>query len=153
MSRINKLKLDRGGFTLIELVIVIVTLGIIAAVAIPKFSDMASSSKRNATLQEMTSLKKAIIGNPEALAGGEYIDRGFEGDIGYPPSSLNDLVNKPGSLLVYDPITRIGWNGPYVDSSGASYLKDAWDNNYVYSVASREIVSTGGGSDSIKISF
>jgi prepilin-type N-terminal cleavage/methylation domain-containing protein len=145
-------RLDRRGFTLIELVIVIVTLGIIAAVAIPRFGEIAESSKVNATRSEMIVLKKAIVGNAESVAGGTYIDRGFEGDVGFAPGRLEDLVRKPDSISAYDRFTRLGWNGPYVDSSGGLYLADAWGVNYVYQPANRRIISIGGA-DSIIVKF
>lgn len=145
-------KLDRRGFTLIELVIVIVTLGIVAAVAIPRFGNITESSKTNATRSEMIVLKKAIVGNPESVAGGEYIDRGFEGDVGFVPSQLVDLTRKPDSVAAYDKFTRLGWNGPYVDSAQALYLNDSWGTPYVYQPGSRRIVSVGGP-DSIIVNF
>ncbi len=141
------------GFTLIEIVIIIVTLGILAAVAIPKFADMTESSKVNATKQELSSLKKAIVGNPEAVAGGEYIDRGFEGDVGFVPGTLADLAAKPDSVTTYDQLTRLGWNGPYIDGSNSDYLTDAWGDNYVFLPGSRTILSTGGGADTIRVTF
>ncbi|MCD6250165.1 MAG: prepilin-type N-terminal cleavage/methylation domain-containing protein [candidate division Zixibacteria bacterium] len=147
------IKLDQGGFTLIELVIIIVVLGILAAVAIPKFSDMSDSSKINATKQELTALKQAIVGNPSVTAGGAYINRGFEGDVGFPPERLQDLVSKPDSVTTYNPLTRLGWNGPYIDDNGDSYLNDAWETTYTYQPSGRQILSTGGGSDTISITF
>lgn len=143
---------SQGGFTLIELVIIIVVLGILAAVAIPKFGDMAESSKVTATRSELVALKKAIVGNPSAVAGGSYIDRGFAGDVGLIPSQLIDLVVKPGSLAVYDRLTRLGWNGPYIDSSGGNYSRDAWGNSYLYEPAIRRIMSING-SDTIQVTF
>jgi MSHA pilin protein MshA len=44
----SRLKKEEGGFTLIELIIVIVILGIIAGVAIPKFIGLADSAKISA---------------------------------------------------------------------------------------------------------
>jgi len=146
-------RLDQRGFTLIELVIIIVVLGILAAVAVPRYFDVAESSKENATKQEMIALRRAIAGNPSATAGGEYIDRGFEGDCGFVPSLLTDLVSKPGSLSVYNPLTRLGWNGPYMDSSSGDYLTDAWGNAYAYQPTLRRLRSTGGGSDTITVTF
>ena len=145
-------RLDRDGFTLIELAIIIVTLGILAAVAVPRFADLANSSKINATKQELTALKRAIVGNPAAVSGGVYIDRGFEGDAGFVPSRLEDLVTRPDSVATYDALTRLGWNGPYLDGAGGEYLTDAWSTDYVYQPGSRQILSTGG-SDTIRITF
>ncbi len=148
----HNLVVRSAGFTLVELVIIIVILGIVAAVAVPRFADMADSSRRTATLQEMQSLRRAIVGNPDVVAGGQLIDRGFEGDVGKPPDRLEDLVSRPDSIAPYDPVIRGGWNGPYIDGTAASYLNDSWDQTYGYDPAARRIVSNGGG-DSIVVVF
>jgi len=147
-----RIRFNQRGFTLIELVIIIIVLGILAAVAIPKFSGMATSSRINATKQEMKSLKTAIVGDPSAVAGGEYISRGFEGDVGFTPSRLPDLVVKPDSVSLYNPLTRLGWNGPYIDSSNSEYLTDAWGVAYTFAPALRTITSIGG-TDTIRMTF
>lgn len=155
MTKIKHKEFDRlhqSGFSLVELVIIIVTLGILAVVAIPMFGDMVEGSKISATKSEMDSLKRAIVGNPRVVAGGELIDRGFEGDCGFPPSQLSDLVNKPGSLAVYNRITRLGWNGPYIDDDNGEYLSDAWNTSYIYNSSGRSIISAGG-SDTITVTF
>lgn len=133
---------SKAGFTLIELVIIIIILGIVAAVAVPKFGTLTEEAKANATREEIRRIKTAIVGDPQVVAGGQYISRGYEGDVGFAPSSLIDLVVKPDSIPTYDKFTRLGWNGPYLDSAENNYLNDAWNNPYVYNVAARTISST-----------
>lgn len=51
---------SHSGFTLIELVIIIVVLGILAAVAIPKYQDITSEAKEAAARASLGSLRSGI---------------------------------------------------------------------------------------------
>lgn len=148
----NRRLSESAGFTLIEIVIVIIVLGIIAAVAIPRFGDMSENAKTTATKEEMMRLKIAIIGDASVKAGGKHASRGFLGDVGSVPTALVDLAVKPGAVAVYNNFTGLGWNGPYMDSAGGDYLSDAWGTAYVYDAVGRTITSTGGPSN-IVLSF
>jgi MSHA pilin protein MshA len=52
--------LNQRGFTLIELVIIIAVLGILAAVAIPKYADITSESKQAATRGALGGLRSGV---------------------------------------------------------------------------------------------
>ena len=54
------MKNSKKGFTLIELMIVVAIIGILAAIAIPKFADLINKSKEGATKGSLSSVRSAI---------------------------------------------------------------------------------------------
>jgi MSHA pilin protein MshA len=51
---------NQKGFTLIEIIAVLVILGILAAVAVPKYIDMAGQAKINAAMGEVSEVKSSL---------------------------------------------------------------------------------------------
>jgi len=58
--KINIAKKGTAGFTLVELVVVIIVLGILAAVAVPKFVDFTADAKDSALKGSLGGVRSAI---------------------------------------------------------------------------------------------
>lgn len=62
---------SRRAFTLVEILIVVVILGILAAIVIPQFANVSSDTQRSATYYELQKLRKAVgvyrVRNSDAL--------------------------------------------------------------------------------------
>ncbi len=137
----NRLR-SYDGFTLIELVLIIVIIGIITAVAVIQMSTSLETAKSESTKSELDELAFAIAGNPAIGVNGARTDFGYVGDVGGLPPNLDALVQNPGGYAT--------WKGPYIESGGSlEYKKDGWGIDYTYT--DTLIRSTGSGSNIDKI--
>jgi len=105
----NRRQLCSSGFTLIELMIVVVILGLLATIVVPRILNRPEQARRMKAKVEIRSIESAL-----AL---------FKTDTGrFPTTSegLEALVSNPGIK---------GYNGDgYLDKVPV----DPWDNKYIY---------------------
>ena len=132
---------SQNGYTLIEMVMVLVIIGIIATVGLNSLTAVNQTNRFEKTRAEVDRLAAAIVGDASLVSGGVRTDFGYVGDVGSLPPNLDALITNPGGYTT--------WNGPYhddefsVDGSSASFKLDAWGRAYAYS-GGTTITSTGG---------
>jgi len=100
----------RGGFTLVELLLVLLILGILAAIVVPKFTGRSEQARVAAAQTQIANF-------------GVALDM-FEADNGYYPKGKNGLND-----LLVQPRDATNWKGPYVKGE---IPVDPWKNEYVY---------------------
>jgi len=111
--RLARAAVAQHGFTLLELLIVLVIIGLLAALVAPQFLDRLESSKITTTDAQIKMLKTSL----DTLRL----------DIGRYPTTqegLALLVDPPA-----DPALRARWHGPYLESA---LPNDAWGHPYTY---------------------
>jgi general secretion pathway protein G len=121
-------KQTRKGFTLVELLVVIIILSLLAGFVAPKMLSRVGQAKKDLARPKMTVIESAI--ERFGLDCGQYPDDSM---------GLEALLSPPSGL-------EEKWNGPYLK---ASQLLDPWGNPYIYvsegqiNPGSYDIVSLG----------
>jgi general secretion pathway protein G len=100
----------QSGFTLLELLVVVVIIGILVAYVAPRYFQQIGKSERTATLGQIDALHKAIDA--------------YWLDMGHFPSTEQGL-----DALVTKPDNEVKWNGPYLQKRPPL---DPWGHPYVY---------------------
>ena len=100
----------QAGFTLLELLVVMVIIGLLAGYVGPKYFSQIGKSEIKATRAQIDGLEKAL-------------DQ-YRLDVGHYPSNEQGLV-----VLVTRPTNEPRWDGPYLKKN---VPLDPWGNPYVY---------------------
>ena len=95
-----------SGFTLIEVLLVVVIIGILVGVAIPRLGGRVRQAQIAAAEADVNNVGMAL--------------RLYEVDNGTYPPSLQALLSKPGNAP--------NWRGPYLEKG---LPKDPWGNDYL----------------------
>ena len=129
-SKINSAR--NRGFTLVELMLVMLILAILAAVVVPRIAGKGEAAKQAAAKADITNIGSALDS--------------FEVECGRYPTSdegLQALIVQPGN------VQQGAWKGPYLKTPP----KDPWGNQYVYVAPGQhskdyDLYTTQGGKDS-----
>ena len=107
LARVSRAFRDSRGFTLIEMIVVVIILGLLAGLVAPKLFGRVGQSKQVAARAQIELL-------------GAALDQ-YSLDMGTYPASLDGLIRNPGGG---------NWNGPYLKKNAIP--ADPWGNPYNY---------------------
>jgi general secretion pathway protein G len=97
------------GFTLVEMLLVLVILATLAAIVYPKVMGRSEQARITAAQTQIANFKTALDA--------------YEVDNGKYPQGRNGLND-----LIVQPRDAVSWHGPYLES----IPKDPWGNDYAY---------------------
>jgi prepilin-type N-terminal cleavage/methylation domain-containing protein len=107
---------SRGGFTLLEIIVVMGIITLMAGIMIPMVYRLWESNEVDISRERMMDLKIAMVGDPKLVQNGVRTNFGYVGDNGQLPNTISN------ALFPYLP-------GGYNPNT---YNKDAWGNDFIY---------------------
>ena len=162
---------NRSGFTLMEIMVVVVIIAVLASVAGPMIGDIINQGKASATRSKMSSLKSAIVTYKNDV--GRYPFYGDKDKVSYKSAYCADFVlaDDAANNVLVNPAVNLGitdekncgdgngcwssfygkggrkWKGPYMDSDPADFMTDSWGTKIKYHAFDHSLILWSAGPD------
>lgn len=146
------------GFSLVEILFVIVLIGVLATFTISNVGTNDDAIRFEATRSKMEALRTAILGNEASIdSEGRRSNFGYLGDVGNLPSTLTDLVSKPGGMNTWAYSSTygfgLGWHGPYLASTmitgDKGFDRDGWGRLFTYTTTGTPSLTSLGSDNNV----
>jgi len=111
----------QGGFTLLEILLVVIIIGMLVGVAVVKLGGVSKEAKMTTTRRQIDAYKTAI---------GLY--EFHNGNYPSTEQGLQALVALPGGTP-----TPANWQGPYLDPP--VIRKDQWGHDFIYKIPGQKL--------------
>ncbi|EKD83968.1 MAG: hypothetical protein ACD_39C00333G0004 [uncultured bacterium] len=169
------MKTNRSGFTLMEIMVVIIVIAVLASVAGPMIGSITDQGRASATKSKLSGLKSALLTYQSDVGRFPYVGNADnsqtakaynEGDTKLLGDNMeaNVLVNEGiGNDATGFNIKNYNrrWKGPYMDSDPSDFMLDSWgvkikyqahkDKNNIYLWSSGPDMAHGNLEDAINV--
>jgi prepilin-type N-terminal cleavage/methylation domain-containing protein len=160
---------NRSGFTLMEIMVVIIVIAVLASVAGPMIGSITDQGKASATRAAMQNVKTALVNYNNDL--GKFPFVWADGTSAQTPlqynladiqllgdsEGQNVLVNgetlmtdtTQANLGIKNDVYTKRWKGPYMDSDPSEFMVDAWESKITYCHYNKALYLFSNGPDGV----
>lgn len=156
----------RSGFTLMEIMVVIIVIAVLASVAGPMIGSITDQGRASATKSKLSALKSALISYKNDV--GRFPFQGSTTAASYVSLNYNNAnasmlgSNMETNVLAFNETdTNVEvknyqrrWKGPYMDANPEDFMLDGWGNRIDYFASEYNIYlrspGINGGAEAVK---
>lgn len=146
----------KSGFTLMEIMVVIIVIAVLASVAGPMIGSITDQGRASATKSKMSSLKSALLAYQSDVGRLPYYGCCSRDAGAYKRDVLLCASSEDHNVLYSNEWKATGnppnnysrkWKGPYMDSDPSDFMFDSWGNELRYRAVNKNVYLWSAGPD------
>ena len=147
----------KSGFTLMEIMVVIIVIAVLASVAGPMIGSITDQGRASATKSKMSSLKSALLAYQGDVGRFPYKGKAVNYAQNYNANDILSSNDETKNVLVTNNNILCGgiknyqkkWKGPYMDSDVSDFMVDSWGQPIQYVAYNKNLYLWSYGPDMV----